>query len=82
MKTLVKTVSVVGLFAISGLAMADQCPDHLNADDTYDCIVGDAANDTNMPQAMPAHPEAFEAADQIDDSSQQQASADSKDSTI
>lgn len=81
MKTLVKTISVVGLFAISGLTLADQCPDSLSLDELYDCIVVDGAGGTYKPEAV--QPNATEAADQIvDDSSQQQASAPSKDSTI
>ena len=46
MKTFAKTASVIGMFAISGLAMADQCPDTLNADEMYDCIVVDGAGGT------------------------------------
>ena len=81
MKTLIKAVSVVGLFAISGLTMADQCPDSLSLDELYDCIVVDGAGGIYKPES--AQPETTEATDQIvDDATQQQASTSSKDSTI
>ncbi len=53
MKTLVKTVSVVGLFAINGLVLADQCPDSLSADEMYNCIVVEGAGGTYKPQTQP-----------------------------
>jgi len=81
MKTLVKTASVVGLFAISSLTIADQCPDSLSLDELYDCIVVDGAGGTYKPEASQS--DTTEAADQVvNDSSQQQASTTSKDSTI
>jgi len=45
MKSLIKTVGVIGIFSMSGLVLADidqgadQCPDHLTVDQMYDCIV-------------------------------------------
>lgn len=56
MKTLIKTVSVVGLFAISGLALADQCPDSLSADEMYNCIVVEGAGGTYKPQTQQTQP--------------------------
>lgn len=46
MKTLTKTICSTGLFAISTMAMADQCPDTLNAEQIYDCIVVEGAGGT------------------------------------
>ncbi len=46
MKILINTVSAMALFSISGLAMAEQCPDKLNADEMYDCIVQAGASNT------------------------------------
>ena len=85
MKTLIKTISVVGLFAISGLTMADQCPDSLSLDELYDCIVVDGAGGTYKPEAAQSDVTETvdqEVADEIDDSEQQQASAPSEDSPI
>ena len=44
MKILINTVSAVALFSIGGVAMAEQCPDKLQADAMYDCIVVEAAD--------------------------------------
>ncbi len=46
MKILIKAVSTVALFSFGGFAIAEQCPDNLNANDTYDCIVVDGADNT------------------------------------
>ena len=43
MKNLITAVSTVVLFSIGGFAMAESCPDKLNAGDTYDCIVDEGA---------------------------------------
>ena len=55
MKNFVKAVSVVGLFAVSGLALADNCPAHMSVQQIYDCIVVEGAGGTYelTPQAQP-----------------------------
>jgi hypothetical protein len=77
MKNLVNTVSAVSLFAVSGLAMADQCPDSLSLDDLYDCIVVEGAGGIYKP-SVPVQPEAAEeakAVDSIDNQAQREVRA-------
>lgn len=62
MKTLVKAAGIVGLFTISGFAMAsDPCPNSLSADEMYDCIVVEGAGGTYMKEKEQAKPEAVQA---------------------
>ena len=75
MKTLIKTVTTVSLFAVSGLVMADQCPDSLNAEEMYDCIVVDGAGGTYKKETVTVEPETVKAVEPADKPSKQQATA-------
>jgi hypothetical protein len=77
MKTFTKIICSTGLFAISPMVMADQCPDTLNAEQMYDCIVVEGAGGTyKMEDASGSNTSASSGS--AEKNSKQQARADIK----
>jgi len=57
-----------------------ECPNSLNADDMYDCIVVEGAGGTYKPRQERAEPEAVQAKKPAEKNPDQQAKAATKDS--
>ena len=82
MKTFVTTITAFSLFALSNLSLADQCPDTLNADEMYDCIVAEGAGGTYEGTGTESQTDTAQAVDAVEQQRQQQAKAKQSDSNI
>ncbi len=79
MKKAVLTMSAVALTLAMGNAQA-ACPNYLNAEETYDCIVMEGAGDVYVPSARTAQNDSSESTAKIKgQSTNQQALAESID---
>lgn len=81
MKTFVTIITAAGLFTLSNLALADQCPGTLNAEQMYDCIVAEAADGSYAGEDQTVQYEATEA-ESTEKHSQYQAQTSQQDPTI
>ncbi len=78
MNTFVITITAASLFTMGNLSFADQCPDTLNAEQMYDCIVVEGAGGTYEGQGKESQTEAAGTVDSADKQSRQQAKTSAK----